>query len=217
MQKPLAAALLLVAASGLASTTVAQTARSGSGAANAQTARQLQQLAQERTALQDENQKLKSELAELKKQLDGMSAEQASLRRRAGGADATVAAATNSRAVLEAELERRKAREAELVAEFRKTIGLMRDVEADRSRLAADARVTGANLKQCSEANVELAGIAIEALERYENAGFGHAVARAEPFSRLARTRVENLVDEYRAKVEALRVPMAAESASPAP
>jgi hypothetical protein len=43
-------------------------------------------------------------------------------------------------------------------------------------------------------------------LKRYEHVGMFTKVSAAEPFTRITRTRLENLVDEYRIKAQDLRV-----------
>jgi predicted site-specific integrase-resolvase len=67
----------------------------------------------------------------------------------------------------------------------------------------------------CAQKNVQLAGIATEALDRYEKKGCFGALAQAEPFTGLKRAEVENAVEEYRQRIDALQVPAA--DAAPRP
>jgi hypothetical protein len=61
-------------------------------------------------------------------------------------------------------------------------------------------------LDVCSQRNNDLYKVNTEVLDRYEHEGaFGH-MARAEPFTRLKRTQIENLVDEYRQRAEELEL-----------
>jgi hypothetical protein len=103
------------------------------------------------------------------------------------------------------------------VAEFRRTIDALRTVEAERTSLQQRSQALARDHERCVQNNVELASIAQDALTRYESAGFGHALAKSEPFTRLARTRVENIVDEQRARVEELRSAPAPDAAAAAP
>ncbi len=205
LTRPLAIAAA-VAAFVLGAPAIAQTARS-SGEGGAQAMRQLQQLAAERTELQAETARLRKQVTELEAKLAATETDQRALRARAVGADVAISRARASTGELEAEVARRKEREEQLVAEFRKTIDNLRTLETERNQFRDQAAVSGRRFDECARQNVELASIAIEVLQRYEGAGFGHALGRAEPFTRLTRTRVENLVDEYRVRVEELRVP----------
>jgi len=193
----------------------AQTTRSGGGSGDARLQQQLQQLGQERTALLAENTSLKKQVEEL-----GAAAEKG----KAGAATesdvrAARAAATQAGArsqELEAEIERRKTREATLVAEFRTTAEALRKVERDAAELRAAGDERARAFDRCALANVELSEITTDVLARYENQGFFASAARAEPFARIARTRVENLVDEYRERAAALRLEQAPEPPRPA-
>jgi hypothetical protein len=59
---------------------------------------------------------------------------------------------------------------------------------------------------KCAEDNLQLFELSSDILKRYEHVGMFTKVSAAEPFTRIMRTRLENLVDEYRIKVEELRV-----------
>ena len=53
--------------------------------------------------------------------------------------------------------------------------------------------------------NLQLYEISNEVLNRYEHVGLFTKVSATEPFTRITRTRIENLVDEYRARAQELR------------
>lgn len=207
------AALALLASSPLVH---AQTARSSGGSSTQQAIRQVQQLASERTALQAENEQLKAQLADLRQKLAAAESQAKALRGRTPAADAALAQARAASADLEAEVVRRKEREGQLVAEFRKTVETLRTVEGDRTSLQQRTAALGREHEACLRNNAELTSIALDVLSRYENSGFGHALGRSEPFTRLARTRLENYVDENRGRVEELRsAPNAAAGEAP--
>lgn len=54
--------------------------------------------------------------------------------------------------------------------------------------------------------NRELFRIGMDVLERYENFGLGKAIAAREPFTKLTRVKLQNLVQDYRDKLEDNRV-----------
>jgi chromosome segregation ATPase len=178
----------------------AQVQRSGGGEMQ-KIMQQYQQVAAEKTALQAQVEQTKmdldsAELAAVKKERDALKA-------RAGGtaaAAATVAQLAASRDSAEKNLEVSKQRMNELVGRFRETATNLKEVEADRSKLHKDLDERNAAFDKCAENNLQLYEITKEVLDRYEHVGMFTKTSAAEPFTRITRTRIENLVDEYRAR-----------------
>jgi chromosome segregation ATPase len=173
-----------------------QTARSGGGP-SAQIQAQLQQLASERTQLQAENERLKKELADLKKDRDALDSAKKAAEGRARASQAAISSSAAQRQSAEQDLEQQRARTEELVAEFRKTAQLLRDVESDRTTTKQSLATRDQELRVCADRNLALYKLNGEVLDRLEKRGaFGAAVA--EPFTRLKRTQLENLIEDYR-------------------
>jgi chromosome segregation ATPase len=201
----LVGAALVAALVAIVPVSVAQTPRSGGGGgANAQAMQQLQQLGAERTQLQAENARLKKELDALKASTQGEQQKKGALEARAARAEAAAQRTAAEKAQSEQSAQQSRAKLDELIAKYRELADTLRTVEGERTALAARNAELGRASDRCAQANVELSTISLDVLQRYENAGFGHAVGRAEPFTQLTRTRVENLVDEYRARVREL-------------
>jgi len=203
------ASLLILMMAMAAPSAHAQTQRSGSGGETQKLMQQYQQLAAEKTSLQ-------TQLAQMKKDLDSAQAELApvkkerdALKGRSAGAAAAagqLAQANTARETAEKNLELNKQRTAELVNRFKDTIGTLKGVEADKAQLQKDNAVLTASFDKCSENNLELYEITNSVLDRYEHVGFFTKAAAAEPFTKISRTRINNLVDEYRAHAEELRL-----------
>jgi chromosome segregation ATPase len=195
---PLAAclpALLLIA--GLAT---AQTQRAGGGNAMAQ---QYQELAKERTQLKAQIAKLEAERDEMQKQLKAASAERDGLKAKVGAAQASAASDKAHSESTEAALAENRRKLEELVGRFRELAKTLRDTEAERIQLAGDLGIRRRELEVCVDHNHKLVGLSHEVLDRYEHVGLFESLARAEPFTRIKRTEVENLSDEYRDRVDA--------------
>lgn len=201
----------MVAAAALAFATAgarAQEARSGGGA-SAELVQQLQQLASERTDLQAQVTKLQQSLEDMRKQRDALKAGQAGADRRAAQSEAAV------RQVQQQAAERQKAADDnvarwrqqmdELVAKFRELAQTLRATETDRNalqqQLAAQRRAVGV----CTDANAGLYNLNTELLQHLEHPGLG-SLFRAEPFTQIARTRLENTALEYKQRAEQLRL-----------
>ncbi|MEO7387740.1 MAG: hypothetical protein ABIX37_12440 [Gammaproteobacteria bacterium] len=204
MQRHLAIVILLALA---ASTSVAQEARRPSSDASARLQQQVQQLASGRSALQAENAGLKEQVTKLEKDAKALVSEKESLTRRAGTAEGKVNRAEAGQKSASSRLDGTETRLAEVVAKYRELAEQLRKVEAERNDLARQAAADGQGLKVCAQKNVQLAGIANEALDRYERKGCFGALAQAEPFTGLKRIEVQNAVEEYRQQVDGLRVP----------
>ena len=204
MRRIVATALLAASALVACLPALGQTARSGGDSQKAM--QQLQQLASDRSAAQAEALRAKQALADAQKQIAELTKGRDALRARAGDAQAAKNAVEGKERALNDELTQTKARLAELVGKFRETATTLREVEAERARLHTDLDKTGRDYLTCVEHNTELTTLTRDALDRLDGSAGWSRLARAEPFTRLARTRAENLADEYRARLADLRV-----------
>ena len=183
----------------------AQVQRSGGGEAQ-KFMQQYQQLAAEKTALQ-------AQVAQMKKDLDAAHAELAAVKKErdvakahTGVSPTAVAQAIGAKETALRNLEQSKQRMSELVARFRETATNLKDVEADRNTLRRELSERNSAFDKCAEDNLQLFELSSDILKRYEHVGMFTKVSAAEPFTRITRTRLENLVDEYRIKAQELRV-----------
>jgi chromosome segregation ATPase len=188
----------------MAASSQAQVQRSGN--ADARVAQQLQQLANEKVALQAENNKLKQELEQVKAQLQKSSSTAKELENRNRVLQASSASRTTNNQQAEEQLERTRAQMQELVAKFRETAQTLRDVETDRATAKSQLAAKEREYKVCVDRNAGLYELNDEVLDRMEDRGFWSQLAEREPFTRLKRTQLENLIDDYRYRVEELRV-----------
>jgi chromosome segregation ATPase len=213
MRSPLLLALPIAVTLALAASGAphAQTQRSGGGDSQ-RLAQQLQQIASERSAAQAEAVKAKEAAADLTRKLAQMTAERDALK---GRLAAGSAADAREKSVTQ-ELESTKARMAELVTKFRETASTLREVEGGRSQTRTELGALQRDYRACVEHNTELAGVALEAIDRYESTGRAARALRSEPFTGIARARAQNLADEYHARVEDLRQRDAQRAAPPA-
>ena len=211
MRTPLLPALSVAVALAILSPAHAQTQRSGGGDSQ-RLAQQMQQIASERSAAQAEAAKAKESVADLTRKLAQVTAERDALKGRLA-ADHSSDAREKSVAQ---ELESTKGRMAELVTKFRETAANLREVEGSRSQVRTELGTLQRDYRTCVEHNSELAGLALEAIDRYAATGRAARALRSEPFTGIARVRAQNLADEYHAHVEDLRQKDAQRAAPPA-
>jgi chromosome segregation ATPase len=195
-------------AAALSELAVAQTARGGS--ASAQLVQQVQQLASERTTLQAENDKLKSQLAALTKDRDALKAGQQATDRRTRDASAALAHSNTLREATEQELTQTKARMQELIGKFRETIAQLRASESDGTTAKQALAARERQLSSCIDHNLSLYRLNDEVLTHYEKQGVFNRVAQAEPFTKIKRVQNENYIDEYRGRAQDQLLPPAA-------
>jgi chromosome segregation ATPase len=204
-------AFLVMASSGPAS---AQAARSSSG--NAQAMQQLQQLAAERTKLLADNAKLQSELDAARKERDALRGKQQAGERRLQGSETAVARASAKSAALTQDLEREKGRLAELVGKFRELASQLREVEGDRTIVKTALGQRDLELRQCIDRNLSLYTLNGEILGKLEHRGSFTPASALEPFTKLKRVELENLIDGYQSRADEQRAPTAALRPPPA-
>ena len=192
----------------VANSAMAQVQRSGGGggAANAQLMMQYQQADAERTQLKSENTKLKKDLDDLKKQLDAAGKQAAASKAGVSRDAAQLAAAQAANDRGAKDLADSKAKMQELVGKFRETITQMRGVESERTQLQQQLAQSKTALDQCADRNYSLYQVDNEVLDRYAHEGALSHMANAEPFTRIKRTQIDNLVLEYKERAEELRM-----------
>jgi chromosome segregation ATPase len=183
----------------------AQTQRSGSEAQKFM--QQYQQVAAEKTALQAQVAQLQKDLDAAKTELSAVKQERdAAKKARSGDSAAAMAQVTSAKEAADRAVEQSKLRMNELIGKFREIASNLKDVEADRTKLRDDLAKRSSAFDACAVDNVQLGDLNLEILDRYEHVGLFTKVSAVEPFTKITRTRIENLADEYRARAQELRV-----------
>ena len=198
----LARAALLIITGLMLANAGAQTARSGGGGGDARLQAMVNQLNGEKANLQRENDKLTKELNALKADLRKAESKAEANEDKLKSASASAARLQRNNESAQNAIERYKQREEELIAEFRKTINILRDTEAEKGQISGQLAETRLAYRECAKDNTEMFTVATDVLDAYENKGLFTRAAQGEPFTQLARVRIENLVDEYRYALE---------------
>lgn len=205
----LAKTSMLVLLIGVGAPGFAQVQRSGGGGESQKIMQQYQQIAAEKTALQTQLAQMKKDLGTAKTDLAAMKKERDALKARSGTSAAATAAAaqlTASKDAAEKSLEQSKQRMTKLETRFREMATSLKEVEADRTKFHKEAEEKSAAFDKCAASNLQLYEINGEVLDRYEHVGLFTKASAVEPFTKISRTRIENLVEEYRERARELRV-----------
>jgi chromosome segregation ATPase len=184
----------------------AQVQRSGGGAASAQLMQQYQQAITEREKLQADNQKLKKDLDDTKKQLDAAKKDLAAAKAGNTRGQAELAAAQAASQTSAKNLTDTNNKMKELIGQFRDTIANLRHVETERSELQTQLAQSKLTYDKCAQTNYQLYQVTDEVLNRLSHEGPFSCAARAEPFTRLRRTQIDNMVLEYKQRALELQL-----------
>ncbi|HKU16671.1 MAG TPA: hypothetical protein VJQ52_19925 [Steroidobacteraceae bacterium] len=182
----------------------AQTQRTGN--ADARVLQQVQQLSAERAALQTENANLQQELERARAELEKSKAGAAALEKRTRTLEAGAQHEQTASKQSQDELERTRTQMQELVGKFRETAQTLREIETDRAQVKSRLTTQERELKTCVDRNAGLYNLNTEVLDRMENRGFWSSLSEREPFTRLKRVELENLIDDYRYRADELRL-----------
>ncbi len=183
----------------------AQTTRSG-GEATARLQQMLQQANADKASLAVENKQLKDKLQSIEKDMTALKQERDGLSGRVNQAESQAQRAEAGRKSLDTNLDATQQCLQEVVGKYRELAESARQIEGERNRATGELAASHRELESCQAANVDLANIAEEALQRYEDKGVLTALAQKEPFTAIQRARIGNLVDSYRSAVEAKRI-----------
>jgi chromosome segregation ATPase len=177
-----------------------------SGGANQQLLSELQQVSSERSALQSENARLKKDLADASTKLTAATKQLAALKAGSASVENALRAARQSSVSTEEALGQLKTRMQELIGRYRELASNLQTVERERTEGQQQLAASRAEFDRCVQRNDQLYSLNGEVLGHYEHQSAFSVLARAEPFTKIERTRNENLIDEYRARADQLRV-----------
>lgn len=165
----------------------------------------LRQVAQEKTRLEGENVKLLAEIDALKGQLKRA---QATLEETSGALET----ASQSNATLSARLgasqsrvEQTEDQLRDVVAKYKELDGEHRELTAVREELDQTVAVKTREISECEGKNIRMFEANVELLGHYAGKTAWDALAQREPFTGLKQVEIENILQEYRFKLEDLQ------------
>lgn len=166
-----------------------------------------------RARAESEKAAVEGQLADVQKKAKAVEAGVAQERRRSADLQQKLDAMTRDHATADAErrslaekLRQAQAQIEQATAELARREDALNARASEIAALQSSGRQGAAALAVCEEKNGALVGVATELMEKYRDVGFWEALKRREPFTRVRRVEVENLLEEYRDRVEAARV-----------
>lgn len=127
--------------------------------------------------------------------------------RRAATVQAELDAVKEGKAAVEAELSKVNARLAETQAKLSETTKTLQTSEANGRSLKTALSAEESSRQSCEKKNLTLYRYSVDLLTRYQNKGVWSALKQAEPFTGIKQVEIENIVEEYRDKLDAEKLP----------
>jgi chromosome segregation ATPase len=162
----------------------------------------------EKSALEREKQELTAKVDAATKDLDGLKGEAARNKRRAATLDKEVEALRKENADLKLQLDTTGKNLAENTRQCQDAATLAQQnqkrVEVINANLKSMHAKEEGERKSCQATNLKLRAVAREILDRYENKGPFDSLRQAEPFARIKSVEIENLIQDYGDKIDAL-------------
>ncbi len=178
---------------------------------------QLEAVTSEKVAAEASNQKLKQENDSLKKQVRQLTGSQTAFKQRAEALQNAAQRGVDATKENAAASEKLRGQLQELIGRYRELAQNLKAVETERSKAGEDLAARNLSLQDCTDRNQKLYQLDAEILDKFQHRGFWSGVAEREPFTQIAHTRLENLVDDTQQRANDLRLPQGSEPPSRAP
>jgi septal ring factor EnvC (AmiA/AmiB activator) len=167
----------------------------------------LRQMTAEQQALKTDNAKLQSEIQDLKAENERLTAD-------LGERESTIARNRKSNDALVERIQSDSDKYHDLVERYRNKLEELRTAQFRVAYLEQAVIERNQWIDVCKASNDDLYQANSELLELYQNRGVLDLLAGAEPVTGLARVRTESLVEDYRYKLEDLKMPDFTDSAT---
>ena len=176
------------------------------GQADARLQMLVQQLTAEKTALNAEKSRLQKELDELKDEVDKLKKGSAKTNKSLKATKTTLAVAEQRSEALENQNGELRRRFDLLADRFRELQETLATVESQRNEMTSMAADYDERVVVCERNNENLYTIVNELTDAYASKGFLRSLREREPFLKLKRTQVQNMLDEYQYLAEEMRL-----------
>lgn len=169
----------------------------------------LKQGEEQRAALQAEKSALEEKLKAASAKADKLAdAEQklAAAQRRAGGLEAELSRSRSAGADLEKKLAEAGARFARLSQEHTEALRTIASRDSQVKLQQGTLTQVRGEIAACEDKNAKLYGFGTELIGRYRDKSPFEAIRQAEPLTGLKQAQMDNLMEEYRDKLDAQRI-----------
>lgn len=167
---------------------------------------QAQAATAERDALKAENAKLQAELDAIKKEAARLRTDKAAMQQRIDTSDNTVTRFKEANSQAVDRLRETQERLDKVVEKYKELVTNLKEIETEKVRLQDRDTTQSAQLDVCAKHNLALYQVNIELLEKYRNKSVWDALRQREPVTGLGRVEIENIGEQYRARIDKERL-----------
>lgn len=172
---------------------------------------------QEKSALEEKAKKSEEEASNIKGSLvvvnrksKALSAELETLRKEKADVDAKQLKTEAALQQTQSALESASKKLVDMTQQYLVAQHDIKDGDAQRKELLANLSKKGQQVAACSEKNVKLHDFGLDLIKIYDKPSIYDAGLRAEPFTQVKRVELENILQDYRDKLDEQRVGMSA-------
>lgn len=163
---------------------------------------QLSQVQGGMATLEQEKTKLTADLGEAQESSKAMESKAARLQRELGSSKQQVSALANELTLAKEELATTSQQLAETSKTLAGTTQSLQQTEAEKRNLEAIKARNEREMASCERKNVALYEVGRSLMDRFEHKTCGETLAQKEPFTGLKQVETENLLEEYRDKLD---------------
>lgn len=156
----------------------------------------------ERDALKAENVKLQAELDGAKKETTHLRADKTAMQQRIDTNDNTVTRFKEANSQAIEKLRETQERLDKVVEKYKGLVATLKEIETEKARWQDNATAQSAQLDVCAKHNLALYQLNVELLDQYHHKGVWDALRQREPVTGLGRVEVENIAEQYRARLD---------------
>lgn len=181
----------------------------------------MQSMEQEKAALASEKNSLSEQVKSLNKQISDLKNSSTSVSRkkdaRVGELEKELLSAKEENLSLSSKLQITQGSLEDLTAKSRESLhNLQKDYQASveqgdecKSKLqvsASNVSRQSQSIEMCEKKNMALYELNVEILDRYKKKGVWSALFQAEPFTQIKKVEMENIIQEYKEKLDSQKV-----------
>ena len=200
--KTISRGIFLISAIAMSLSVQGQTQRSGGD--SARFAQQLQQITMEKNKLLEEITSLKKENESLKEKTTQLNAEITKSRQQISQLEADANKLQSAAADKDSAIEKYKNQVQEVLERNKETAMLLKKTESDKESQIVALGVEKSKVMACTDNNQKLYLLSEELVNKLENQSLFSVLVEKERFIKLSKTRLENLVDEYKDRISEL-------------
>lgn len=167
---------------------------------------QLNEMQQQKSALEQEKASLAEQTEEMKKKTTSLEADAAKANVRRIALDKELEGLRKEKSDISEKYQDAAKGLQEMTSKHSEALQALQRKEQEIKRYEAEVSRQTRQNQMCETKNAKLYQVNVEQMDKYQSKGVFGALLQAEPFTQLKSVEVENLLQEYRDKLDAQRV-----------